>query len=738
MAYSPKGHAVHPPPELKEVQAAAALWSCDAREALARLVKQRDKVLEAEKADPLRYGWEPPIWKVADALLGLPCYDQEFLKALKARMGLDWTGWCRGIRAKLGYRRAVSLLLILGANRASKTEYAAKRSQEIANRNPESLVLAFHMSETRSKKNHQTLFWKYMPPELKVQSKTANEYISYKRHTGFSQNAFILPNDSEAEFRNYKQDRDTAIEGLEADWVWMDELVPPDWVETVLFRLATRHGRGVVTFTPIRGYSPTVKLFCDGAEVVRESIAYLLPKDGGDSDLPRALGLTDAEFKEIEEAEEERRAAYAPQSRPEDCLAWLEEDTETKATSRTEGVRMPFGYANAQPAEPKGRLFHRIERVLRPVDPELGVIFFHGCDSPYGNPKGVFEKAKGKGFEQIRIRCYGKADRETSNVFARFNVNVHRVEDTAIPPQGENIMLVDPAGDRNFYMLWMRSTEHHDYAYREWPSGYEIPGEGVPDPWAKPTGRKEGINDGAWAGGALTFGWGLQRYKFEIARLEGWVDFERWLRDAGGPDRSEAWRAVLNRELYPQEDELLEWDETNGARELMALRIVDSRAASNPRVEQDRPVTLYEELHDLGMEFDLATGASIDDGIEAVNTALDYEENEDGQITTAPRLLVARSCVNLIFCMSNWMNVDGQRGPTKDPNDLLRYYYTREKDDLTGGSVQARGGMHYGRGNRSHDRLRQPKETERRNEAGQIVHRRRPRCMDRKAVFAGR
>ena len=49
---------------------------------------------------------------------------------------------------------------------------------------------------------------------------------------------------------NYAQKRDV-IEGGEVDLIWCDELVPLDWIETLRYRIVTRSGKLIVTFTPI-------------------------------------------------------------------------------------------------------------------------------------------------------------------------------------------------------------------------------------------------------------------------------------------------------------------------------------------------------------------------------------------------------------------------------------------------------------------------------------------------------
>jgi hypothetical protein len=70
----------------------------------------------------------------------------------------------------------------------------------------------------------------------------------------------------------------TSIEGSELDFVWADELVTPDWIEALRFRLLTRDGELGIGFTPIEGYTTTVKEYLDGAKTIEEVDAPLLPR----------------------------------------------------------------------------------------------------------------------------------------------------------------------------------------------------------------------------------------------------------------------------------------------------------------------------------------------------------------------------------------------------------------------------------------------------------------------------
>jgi hypothetical protein len=735
--------------------------------AAAELLDLRAKVIAEQERDPYRFGWEPSIWKVCDALIDFPWCDDAFVDTLKARfpewpeedgrrkshaeiaegdersgpaspehqsnaVAFDWwEAFKVRMRRRLGFAKRVLCLLILGGNRTSKSNYAAKRGQMMLSRRLRSRVTAFHMSDARSVEEQQPLFWHYMPPEWRGTVKGSVEYVSYKEKVGFSEGGFLNRIGSRCGFKNYEQDRSTAIEGKSDDLMLPDELVPADWVETMVYRLADRAERGaagVITFTPLEGYSLTVKKFLDGAVTALEVPAPLLPRDGLAPDVAAALGLCAEDFAEIQAATLEKRPAFAAQSEPEDCLAWLDVDG-------TDGTNGADGDVHAESAEgdesgtrralrplretPK-RVFEMVPRVMRPVDSNLGVVFFHCRDNPFGNPKEVISLALGtRSAAEVRVRCYGKAEKSFANVLVKFDARVHVLPDAAIPRGGENFMMMDPAGDRNCFMLWLRRIGDMHYVYREWPGVFEIPGQGVPGPWAVPSARLKGRNDGDRGEGQRTFGWGLSNYKLEMARLELWDDFLEWLsaggaKSAGGGlegishaeiAESAEWRAALGRvasgELVPEWSEVEEWDDRSSV-EPVVVRIVDSRAASNPRMGSDQPVTLYNDMLDAGLNVTLAPGGPVIgdarrmDGIQPVVKALEFSRDAAQSFFNSPHLFIAESCRNTIFAMSTWMNVEGQKGACKDPIDCLRMFFLSEfAEGAPAVAVQA--GFAYGR-----------------------------------------
>ena len=615
--FVPTPHPLIAVPTLAQIEAYAGSQDISQEEAYVAIMERRESVIADEINDPLRHGWESSIWRVCWALLG---YDQMEYGWLDPEYG-------EAMRAHLGFDKPVEALLINGGNRGSKSEFAAKTAQKVMNRKKGARVWPFHSSRQNSIEYQHPLFWRYMPREFTAKPiREQVAYISYKQKYGFSDDKFVLPNRSEASFRNYEQDIEK-IEGGEVDLAWPDELVAPDWVETLMLRIATRNGKMIITFTPVRGYSATVKMFQDGSEVVKESDGFLCPKDGKDALLDQALVT-------------------------ENCDNWITDKP-------------------SQPPVPEGRKFEKVPRVLKCFEENKAVVFFHTSDNPYGNPESVARKIEGKPMAFKRERWYGIANKTISGRFPKFEKKYHCMPAAAIPEVGTNYLVADPANGRNFFMLWIRIVGDRTYVYREWPGNYAIPGIDVPGPWALPCGKK---HDGKKGPAQDPFGFGLKAYKKEIARLEGWSDYS----DADKRD-------------------VVEWDSESGEgpKEIVEGRFLDSRAASAPRVEKDRPVTLQDEFDDIGLEFGLTPGDEIAEGVTLINDLLDFDREQVIDYFNCPKLYISEECINLIFSLQNWTGKDGNSGACKDPIDVLRYAVLLGLEDNDGDDYECEGGGSY-------------------------------------------
>jgi len=594
------------------------------------LLELRQKKIEAEAADPMNYGYEPPIWKLADACLGLPWVQQEEGTRL---------------RAELGMARPWSILLIMGANRSSKSQYAARTVMKLLRAQTARRAWCFHENERNSIDYQQRYVHNYFPPEWKVKAiKTHKAFMSFGLQNGFPDRNFVLPNESSCNFRTYEQDVKKS-EGGECDIVWCDELVPVDLVNVLKSRIATRAGWMIITFTPIEGYSGTVKKFLDGARVIREGPGYLLPAAGAGINMAAALGVDEEHAQKLVAWAEKRGGPVDVWSVPE----------------KVERILTPDAAA--------GKAYERVPRVAQCVDGQEGVLWFHGRDNPYGNPVQLAVLYAKAGNDKIKERCYGIALKAMEANFPKFKESVHVIDPAAIPRENASIyFFMDPASARNPFMKWYRRTRDKTYLFREWPGSYAIPGAPVwetgpgPGPWAVPDGKHA---DGAKGPAQKPFGFGLLRIKMEIARLEGWAD---WKQDENDIAQGKKRKPVL------------EWRIENGAQEVPLRRFIDSRAASSPRVEQDRQVTLLEEMFRMGMDFELTPAYTIADGKVKINDALDWDTSTTMDFMNSPKYMISAECRNTIFSYLTWTGDDGNKGACKDPIDLDCYYFLSDLD----------------------------------------------------------
>jgi len=212
---------------------------------LEKFLRERERLIELEKEDAIRYGYSPWTFRVADAEL-----------------------------------ESHSEILAMGQNRSGKTVWAARRVVRGLIGKPNAVWACFHSSEASSINQQQPVIHAHLPPEWRDVGRQGQvAYVKYTKQNGFSGGKFTLPNGSQCFFFNYKQDV-TVFEGYELDGYWFDELVPLAFIEAMEFRLGReRRTEGITTFTPVTGYTPTVGRFLAGATVRRTHAAELLGAD---------------------------------------------------------------------------------------------------------------------------------------------------------------------------------------------------------------------------------------------------------------------------------------------------------------------------------------------------------------------------------------------------------------------------------------------------------------------------
>lgn len=154
--------------------------------------------------------------------------------------------------------------------------------------NPNAMIVCFSQTAEMSVLVQQSAVFQHLPEEFKTKKLGQEEYISFTKQNGFAGNSLIFPNGSRILFKTYTQfqQNQTVLEGLELGsyaptvvnlGAWCDEyLGGPDLINTLGFRLATRNAKMILTFTPIDGYTETVRMFLAGAKTIESRPADLL------------------------------------------------------------------------------------------------------------------------------------------------------------------------------------------------------------------------------------------------------------------------------------------------------------------------------------------------------------------------------------------------------------------------------------------------------------------------------
>ena len=217
-------------------------------------VKDRLKIENAAKQDPVQFGWTLDSWRAV----------------MK-----EWGTYNKHT--------------IMGGNRASKTNFAARLIVDAAMNIPEAKIRCWHVNEEKSVAEQQSLIWDCLPSRYKEMGKKkgVNFSIQYSQKNGFTGSKLILPpmpgysKGAEIQFNFYQQYRNDAqiAEGWAAHIIWCDEECPQKLFETLQYRLVDLNGRIILTFTTLNGWTPLVADICARKKVLSKRYSSLMGRD---------------------------------------------------------------------------------------------------------------------------------------------------------------------------------------------------------------------------------------------------------------------------------------------------------------------------------------------------------------------------------------------------------------------------------------------------------------------------
>ena len=400
-----------------------ALSSSKGMDQLQHLLDMRRKLIALSESDPLQYGYELASWKRAEA---------QIIEGSKE-------------------------LFLLGGNRSSKTEYCARKVVRTLLDNEEQRVWCFRETLKVSVGMQQARIYHYLPPQLRNIGKQGRvTKISYSQSTGFSNQTFVLPNRSQCWFMLYGAD-DSQLEGEELDLAWCDELAPLRIVKLLRYRVATRDGLLLVSFTPVKGHTPTVREAVTGSTTIEEVEAKYLP-------------IRDRDANGVEKIVGYEKMPLVKQGRRDE-------------------TRIVY--------------FHTEENPFAPPDQVVAKVDLNNREEVMVRLYGHTEKPVGNLFPRFRTDVH---------VVDFFVVSGQ-------PDAGTWYHVVDPCNGRNFFMIWAWvNANGQTVIAREWPQeGDYIEDVGYPGPWTEQHPEKL---DGKAGPAQDPWGLTLSQMKSEIERVE--------------------------------------------------------------------------------------------------------------------------------------------------------------------------------------------------------------------------
>jgi hypothetical protein len=307
----------------------------------------------------------------------------------------------------------------------------------------------------------------------------------------------------------------------------------------------------------------------------------------------------------------------------------------------------------------------------------MAIYFFTECN-PFGPSPGrtYYDEVKslmeGKASELVERVAYGFARDSVARAFPKFG-SANVVKRSQLPAVGTNYHFSDPAGSRNWFMLWVRVASLGGrpvyYIYRDWPDAQTY-GE-----WAVPTERE--VNEETrkgWDGdpgpAQVGQGFGVTKYKEVILQAER--------------------VRVSGKEVDPQHARIMERAKARGEpldnlHEEIAERYVDPRAGASEHIAEQGGTCIIDEFAEVqtdatgkvtGPSMDLvpASGVNQEEGFTAVNELLDWNPDQPlVAVMNQPHLFVCEDCHQVIWMFENYTGRAGEKGAAKDPADLVRY-----------------------------------------------------------------
>lgn len=201
-------------------------------------------------------------------------------------VGAGWTlpSW----RRVMANWKKYNIIVILGGIRSTKTTLASRLTLWTAATIPEAEVRAYHVNDERSV-DQQNACFEALPIGLRNFPTKKGQFhsLQYSQKNGFTDNVCILPplpntkRGGVIKFGNYSQYQQNAqvTEGFKSHLIWCDEEVPAKMFETLIYRTTDYHGRIILTFTTLTGWTSLVQDILGKTRTIETAYAPLLGRN---------------------------------------------------------------------------------------------------------------------------------------------------------------------------------------------------------------------------------------------------------------------------------------------------------------------------------------------------------------------------------------------------------------------------------------------------------------------------
>ncbi len=223
-------------------------------ERLARYIRIRKETEAGAVNNPIGQGWSLPMWDLVQK---------------------NWKNY--------------SVHVFLGGNRSTKSTLASRLSLWGGATIPEAEIRCYHVNEDRSIQDQQAMIYDALPAQIKAlpTKKGMHHSLQYSQKNGFTDNICILPplpgyrKGGSIKFGNYRQYQQDAqiIEGFKAHIAWGDEEMPQKMFETLQYRMIDYHGRIILSFTTLNGWTPLIQDILGKTRTLQTRFAPLVGRD---------------------------------------------------------------------------------------------------------------------------------------------------------------------------------------------------------------------------------------------------------------------------------------------------------------------------------------------------------------------------------------------------------------------------------------------------------------------------